>query len=571
MKRRFLPLLLILSLLVALFVPTSQAALSPFQDVSNARSYYYAPVQWAVEAGITNGTSATAFSPDKLCSRAEVVTFLWRAAGKPAPAAMQTTFTDIRTGTYYYDAVLWAVQRGITDGTSETTFSPDHPCTRAQAVTFLWRWQSSPTPISSVNPFRDVAADSYYHDAVLWAVEAGVTTGVSATTFSPNETCTRGHFVTFLYRAEDAGVTQTPASASLYYKDQAISVTNLFYRNGRLFLDQSQLEAALGKPAQDLPFVIPPHDGHISLIDAVNLYDLSVCISQADHRIDFYDAAPVQQQPVSGSAPAYLRLEDVTASGLDSSGNVIADDYYSSKNLEKLRFMAQHMYNQGSKFYIAWIPVYVNPTRGVINDVAQNPCLYNADFIFTLDYLRLHGGYIVLHGYTHQEYDTVSGDGNEFDKNSEYTAEQMSDRMDLAILAAKALGYECDYFEFPHYAYTDVSRTLAEAKFDVIYQGGVRATQKIETVTVGTRTVTYIPTPPDYVYSRYDSGLWDRLDTTHAKGQTMSLFYHPRLDFGVIQPQTVNGVRQCSLSQEVILVKVLDHIHNLGYSFQHYN
>ena len=169
-----------------------------FVDVP-ADAYYYDAVLWAAEEGITGGVDATHFAPNATCTRAQAVTFLWRAAGSPAPKSSEMPFTDVAAGSYYYDAVLWAVENGITKGTSDTTFTPNAKCTRAQIVTFLWRSQKSPAS-DSVNPFTDVAADAYYSSAVLWAVENGITAGTTATTFSPNNDCTRAQIVTFLFR-----------------------------------------------------------------------------------------------------------------------------------------------------------------------------------------------------------------------------------------------------------------------------------------------------------------------------------------------------------------------------------
>ena len=168
-----------------------------FTDVISS-AYYADAVVWAVEKGITVGTSATTFSPDAPCTRAQIVTFLWRAAGSPAMDG-SNPFTDVAPGSYYYDAVQWAVAQGVTVGTSATTFSPDATCTRSQAVTFLYRYEKSPA-VSGSNAFTDVLSDAYYADAVQWAVNNGVTAGTSATTFSPNATCTRSQIVTFLYR-----------------------------------------------------------------------------------------------------------------------------------------------------------------------------------------------------------------------------------------------------------------------------------------------------------------------------------------------------------------------------------
>ena len=170
----------------------------PFSDVP-ADAYYYNAVQWAVRNGITNGTSETTFSPNEPCTRAQVVTFLWRAAGCPTINAGEMPFTDVEEDSYYETAVLWAVENGITNGTSETTFSPDAACSRAQFATLLWRSQGMPDA-DTANPFTDVAEDAYYTDAVLWVEENGITEGTSETTFSPDEDCTRAQTVTFLYR-----------------------------------------------------------------------------------------------------------------------------------------------------------------------------------------------------------------------------------------------------------------------------------------------------------------------------------------------------------------------------------
>ena len=171
-----------------------------FVDVATG-SYYEDAVDWAVGNGITQGTDATHFSPDGICTRAQAVTFLWRAAGSPKPETRTMPFTDIPAGSYYYDAVLWAVENGITKGTSDTTFSPNDTCTRAQIVSFLWRSEKTPVA-SSRNPFTDVKPGAYYLDAVLWAVESGITKGTTAMKFSPDADCTRAQIVTFLWRCK---------------------------------------------------------------------------------------------------------------------------------------------------------------------------------------------------------------------------------------------------------------------------------------------------------------------------------------------------------------------------------
>ncbi len=171
-----------------------------FRDVLPGK-YYEAPVNWAAEHGITTGTSPYLFTPHGDCTRAQVVSFLWRAAGCPAPETSENPFTDVDKHDYYYHAVLWAVEQGVTKGTSATKFSPNEVCTRAQVVSFLYRAMGSPVVDGTV-PFTDVREKDYFRSAVLWAVANGITQGTTKTTFAPKETCTRAQVVTFLYRAD---------------------------------------------------------------------------------------------------------------------------------------------------------------------------------------------------------------------------------------------------------------------------------------------------------------------------------------------------------------------------------
>ena len=182
-------------------IPDDPKPTNPFSDVSD-NAYYYAPVLWAVnhKPQITNGTSSDTFSPDATCTRAQVVTFLWRAMGEPEPTSTKNPFKDVASNAYYYKAVLWAVENNITSGTGKTAFSPDNPCTRGQVATFLWRTNKEPEASGS-NPFTDVTAKAYYYKAVLWAVANEITNGTGTKTFSPDNPCTRGQIVTFLYRA----------------------------------------------------------------------------------------------------------------------------------------------------------------------------------------------------------------------------------------------------------------------------------------------------------------------------------------------------------------------------------
>lgn len=172
---------------------------NPFTDVCTD-DYYYTPVLWAVNKGVTAGISADRFGPGNICTRGQIVTFLWSAAGKPEPKSTNNPFADVDPADYYYKAVLWAVENGITSGVSADRFAPGQTCTRGQTVTFLWASKGKPT-VSSGTSFNDVVSTDYYYNAVQWAVANEVTAGVGSGRFGPNQDCTRGQIVTFLYKA----------------------------------------------------------------------------------------------------------------------------------------------------------------------------------------------------------------------------------------------------------------------------------------------------------------------------------------------------------------------------------
>lgn len=197
--RRLLTLIMAVIMVVGSLPATTLAATKAgnFTDV-DSNDYFYNPVKWAIEKKVTSGTTATTFSPKDDCTRGQIVTFLYKA-GNGSPFSNAKTFSDVKKGKYYYDPVSWAVSKNITSGTSSTTFSPNQSCTRAQAVTFLWRFAGSPNATTS--KFIDVKEGKYYYTAVSWAVSKGITAGTSETEFSPNQICTRAQIVTFLYKS----------------------------------------------------------------------------------------------------------------------------------------------------------------------------------------------------------------------------------------------------------------------------------------------------------------------------------------------------------------------------------
>ena len=252
MKRKFLCLLLALTLALGLAAtafasPAAPQAANPFVDVKTT-DYYYDAVLWAVAKNITSGTDSTHFSPNDACLRAQVVTFLWRAAGKPIVAGTNP-FTDVKPTDYYYDAVLWAVKNGITTGVASTHFGPNTSCNRSQVVTFLWRAAGEPME-TGTNAFSDVKPTDYYYDAVLWAARNGITTGISSSTFAPFQTCNRAQVVTFLYRAD-----QMPKPNVYTFELRSGDSTG---KNGEI-----AVEGRLYSPGESVFFTADPSFGYL--------------------------------------------------------------------------------------------------------------------------------------------------------------------------------------------------------------------------------------------------------------------------------------------------------------------
>lgn len=255
--------------LVLSCLPVSAVAAGNFRDVPSGQ-YYAEAVDWAVENGITSGTGANTFSPNSRCTRGQIVTFLWRAAGEPS-SSYPTQFSDVLEKEYYAEAVKWAVETGITAGTSRTTFSPNAGCTRAQAVTFLHRAAGEPAS-AGTNAFRDVPAGAYYSNAVSWAVENKITAGTSAASFSPNSGCTRAQIVTFLYRF--LGGVDEPDKPELTRRDRIQRVCDIIEKNGSLSTNRNY---------KFIDFM-PAEDEYVSLnyVKAESSFELTYLISRND-------------------------------------------------------------------------------------------------------------------------------------------------------------------------------------------------------------------------------------------------------------------------------------------------
>ncbi len=260
MKQKALALLLALCMVFSLLPATvmaEEAEQTVFTDVSET-DFFYEPVLWAVENSITNGMTETAFGPYELCNRAHIVTFLWRANGCPEATTVVNPFMDVKEDDFYYEAVLWALENGITNGVSEYVFGATEPCTRAQAVSFMWRAAGKPG-YEAENPFTDVEEGTFYYDAALWALSEGITTGTTGTTFSPDNTITRAEAVTFLYRSQ-------PTLEDLM--DQWWAESDDFVRNGAGYTNGTTGMGAVVLAIKDGEVILEKAYGYAHYYDA---------------------------------------------------------------------------------------------------------------------------------------------------------------------------------------------------------------------------------------------------------------------------------------------------------------
>lgn len=231
MRRTVSFLLAVLFLLPVLLSPSFFAVGNPFSDVTSD-NYYYDAVMWAVENGITFGTSDTTFIPFSACTRGQTVTFLWRIAGSPKPQGERCIFVDVPYYAHYWKPVIWATENGITNGTSVHDFSPHRSVTRGQVVTFLYRFANAKEPVIDC-VFDDVEESKYYYDAVRWAYGTGVTDGITDTRFKPDELCTRAQIVTFLWRfVMRAEVTESVCLGSSDHEFATVTVPATRTTNG---------------------------------------------------------------------------------------------------------------------------------------------------------------------------------------------------------------------------------------------------------------------------------------------------------------------------------------------------
>ena len=501
-------------------------------------AFFAAPVAWAVESEITNGVDDTHFGPDAFCTRAQVVTFLWRAAGCPVPRSGVMPFADVKPDAFYEKAAAWAVENGITNGLSAAVFGPNATCTRGQVVTFLWRAAGALEPDERRPAFKDLKKGAFYEKAAAWAVDKGITKGMDPDSFAPEQTCTRSQIVTFLYRAKDIRIEpKTPSFSqhySLYYGKTPLDSrlecdVNRPYVSLDLLCDRFDLDPANVTGRLAWPLRYGPDGAYIALADAAKLCRLGVEFRASDKSVHLYRLAEpdwaVTTAP-EGAQKAYIRLEDIMADG----GN---NGRFTHENLNKLRLFGAYLRDHTDAFYIAWIPLYVNPEKKIRNDISRNESFYNADFVFTLDCLVADGGKIGLHGLTHQHADEISADGYEFGDDIFYTREEILNTFLRAEDICARMGYTYSFFEFPHYAASGMQKEMAEEHFGIIYQqyADDDTTGRITARTAGGHTCLWVPTPANCVRNHHDAdGIADRLTRARDAGKEISLYFHPAMD-----------------------------------------
>ncbi len=306
---------------------------------------------------------------------------------------------------------------------------------------------------------------------------------------------------------------------------------------------------------------------YISVYELAETFGYCVSADIDRNKISILKSSCSSVIPVSAGKgkAAYIRLEDIAADGMDKA----REPKYTADMLLKLRFTAQYLYERGQEYYVAWIPVYADPDAGYWNDVSKDFSLYNSYFLYVMDYMADHGGHIGLHGYTHQYGSTVSGEGWEWGSKTLYGISDQQKRMVLAKQCAARLGYNTEFFEFPHYGATDSQLLMAEHYFDAVYQSFPNESKKnILTYTERSgKRVYYIPTPAGYVINTEDNGIFGKMASCYENGWAMSLYYHPVIDKDYISVSIKNDGIIWYYSPNGKLPEIVNRATELGYSF----
>lgn len=310
---------------------------------------------------------------------------------------------------------------------------------------------------------------------------------------------------------------------------------------------------------------------YISIYELITPFEYEAVVNLDDNSVDIlkelYDNDRETDLKVynNNCKEAYIRLEDIVADGLKPGGK----GNYSIDMLEKLKYTSKYLYDRNQEYYIAWIPVYAYPKENYWNDVSKDFNLYNSYFLYVLDYMTDHNGHIGLHGYTHQYGDEESAIGYEWGKSTPYDVIEQQRRMVAAKETCHRLGFNDEFFEFPHYGATDEQMIMAEHYFDAIYQS--YPNEKLYNYFTYTNrsghNVYYIPTPADYVHYIRDISIFDRIKNSVIMGYTLSLFFHPVIDEKQFIVETSDNKRIWKYSEEGSLPEIINYVSELGYRF----
>ena len=298
-------------------------------------------------------------------------------------------------------------------------------------------------------------------------------------------------------------------------------------------------------------------------------FNMVIEFNQLDNKVTYYsfrESESTFNKNITELKTGYIRLEDIAADGNDTVNNQLN---FSSENLMKFRYIGKWLGEQKQKYYLSWIPIYVNPSNNYVNDLRYNNCLYNADFLYTLDYLIANGGNIGVHGLSHQYGNDKSAVGNEWGKDTPYSDSYQEERMIQALNIGKSLGFDIKFFEFPHYSVTQPQREMAEKYYDVIYQEYPGSNGQIYTSSsTGTK---WIPTPGEYIiHDGYIMKTVDTLRTNITQGKVLSLFIHPYLDFDKISLLRDNGKINFYYSEQSNFKILLSNVFGMGYTFREF-
>lgn len=312
---------------------------------------------------------------------------------------------------------------------------------------------------------------------------------------------------------------------------------------------------------------------YVSLYELITPFDYELLVDLEGNSIKVIkevcsNDSTLYSMPTSDSKEAHIRLEDIVADGLKPGG----EGNYTVDMLEKLKYMSRYLYDRNQEYYIAWIPIYAYPAADYYNDVSTDYNLYNSYFLYVIDYMVDHNGHLGLHGYTHQYGDEESAVGYEWGENTPYSSTEQQRRMVAAKETCHRLGYNEEFFEFPHYGATDEQLLMAEHYFDAIYQP-YPDENNLNYLTYTTRSgnkVYYIPTPADYVHFIRDDSIFDKIKSCVDNGYALSLFFHPVIDKNQFEIETVDNERVWSFPQKSTLGRIVDYTVRLGYGFSNF-